>query len=347
VLYLEVVWIHAPSPSGYRDAAFSVCVSGDVVYGVGFDELLGYGRQRYRIEAIASVSGRPVARWVDEKSFPVAALLSCATYGGRVYAFGTAHSFWTVLVFDRYLNLVARVDLERPRFTPFSAVAGDGYIYVAGAEVMPTGSTVLRVLKLSPDDLTVVDSYAPNLGPVDSGAYAVDYSRALKQVVVGGFDRVDGVSRWRIEYLTPNLKPIKVLRPDVRGSVTGLSAGADGATYAVGRIRVVRLSRDGEVERLVSSPPAVKVYAAQDYVPSLGANVAVAATDEVYVLDGKSLSVVDGTRITRGPQVASMMVGSMVADSEKIYVAATAVAGFSWGWIVAALRPKRRGIFRR
>ena len=343
---MEVVWVHAPIQSGYRDAAFSVCVSGDVVYAVGFDELLGYGRQRYRVEALTSRDGLPIARWTDEDVHPLATLLSCTTYGDRVYVFGLTHRFWSALIFDRYLKLVRRVDFEKPRFTPFSATVGEGYVYVAGAELTPAG-TALRVLKLAPDDLAVVGSYAPNLGSANSGAYAVDYGRTLKQVVVGGFDRIDGVSRWRVEYLTPDLEPVKVVRPDIKGSVTGLSAGADGSVYAVGKTRVVKLGRDGEVVRSVSSPPAVKVYAAQEHAPSLGANVAAAATDEVYVLDGRSLSVVDGARISRGPQVTSMMVGSMAVDSEKIYVAATAVAGPTWGWIVAALRPRRRGIFKR
>ena len=343
---MEVVWVHAPIQSGYRDAAFSVCVSGDVVYAVGFDELLGYGKQRYRVESLTSRDGLPIARWTDEDVHPLATLLSCTTYGDRVYVFGLTNRFWSALIFDRYLKLARRVDSENPRFTPFSAVAGEGYIYVAGAELTPAG-TALRVLKLAPDDLAVVGSYTPNLGSANSGAYAVDYSRTLKQVVVGGFDRIDGISKWRVEYLTPDLEPVKVVRPDIKGSVTGLSAGADGSVYAVGKTRVVKLSRDGEVVRSVSSPPAVKVYAAQEHAPSLGANVAAAATDEVYVLDGRSLSVVDGARISRGPQVASMMVGSMAVNSEKIYVAATAVAGPTWGWIVAALRPRRRGIFRR
>jgi len=343
---VEVGWVYSPSSSSYRDAAFSVCVSGDVVYAVGFDELLGYGRQRYRVEALTSRDGLPIARWTDEDTHPLAALLSCTIYGDRVYVFGLTHRFWSALVFDRYLKLIKRVDFESPRFAPFSATVGEGYVYVAGTELTPAG-TALRVLKLAPEDLAVVDSYAPNLGPADSGAYAVDYSSTLKQLVVGGFDKLEGVSRWRVEYLTPNLEPVRVVRPDIKGSVTGLSAGADGSVYAVGKTRVVKLSRDGVVERSASSPPAVKVYAAKDYVPSLGGNVAAAVTDEVYVLDGRSLSVVDGARISRGPQVASMMVGSMAADSEKIYVAATSVAGPMWSWVVAALRPRRRGIFRR
>jgi len=345
VFQLEVVWVYAPSSSSYRDAAFSVCVSGDVVYAVGFDELLGYGRQRYRVEALTSRDGLPIARWTDEDAHPLAALLSCTTYGDRVYVFGLTSRFWSALVFDRYLTLVRRASSESPRFTPFSAVAGEGYVYVAGAELTPAGTT-LRVLKLAPDDLAVVGSYAPKIGVASSGAYAVDYSKTLKQVVVGGFDKLEGVSKWRIEYLTPDLEPVRVLKPDIRGSVTGLSVSADGSAYAVGRTRVVKLSRDGSVERSVSSPSAVKVYAAKDYVPPLGGNVAAAATDEVYVLDGRSLSVVDVVRISRGPQIASMMVGSMAVDSEKVYVASTAVAGHMWGWVVAALKPKRR-VFRR
>lgn len=346
-MILEIVWSHVSSPSGYRDGVYSVCVSSGIVYAVGFDELLGYGKQRYRVEGVDVRDGHVVAKWVDDKGYHIASIYSCVSVGDRIYVFGATDKFWSIIMFDKFLNPVKRIDMEKPYVLPFSAVAIGKNIYVAGVEITSTRSTAIHVSKISADDLSIVNNYSSNPKESGAGVYAAAYNKKIKQIVVGGFDKLDGVSNWRIEYLTEDLRTIKTIRPSVKGCITGLTLDADGTIYATGRNRIAKISKEGETLNLITSPQAVKIYASQDPLPILGTNVAAATDNEAYILSSSTLSIVEAVRISRGPQILSMMIGSMDADNEKIYLASTQIATKDdWNWSILALRPRGKGFLR-
>ncbi|MEM4040967.1 MAG: hypothetical protein QXM83_04010 [Ignisphaera sp.] len=344
---MEIIWSHVSSPSGYRDGVYSVCVSSGIVYAVGFDELMGYGKQRYRVEGVDARDGHMIAKWVDDKAHSFASLYSCTAVGDRIYVFGATDRFWTIMVFDKLLNPVKRVDREKPYILPFSVVNVGRYIYVAGVEITPTGSTAIHVSRISVDDLSIVNSYTSNPKDRGAGAYSIAYNKKMKQIIVGGFDKIDGVSNWRIEYLTEDLNLIKISRPSVKGSITGLALDADGFIYTAGRTRIARISREGETLNTVTSPQAVKIYTSQESLPILGTNIAVATDNEAYILTNDTLSIVEAIRLSRGPQILSMMLGSMDADNERIYLASTQIATKDdWNWTILALKPRGRGFLR-
>lgn len=345
---MDIVWSRMLSASGYRDGVYSVCVLGGRVYAAGFDELMGAGRKRYRIEALDTASGAPLAAWADESSYPSASLFTCTGLGDRVYAFGATDRFWSILVFDRDLNLVKRVDIDTPYLAPFSAIVSDRYIYVAGTALTSTSLSALYVMKISADDLTVVKSFTTDVKGSGAGAYAVVYNKQAKQVVIGGFDRSEGAMGWLVAYLSEDLELIRVSRPGVRGSITGLAVDPSGFVYATGKSRVVKLDKEGSTVYSVGSPQGLKIYASQDLASPLGLNIALAGDNEVYVLTSDTLSVVDFVRLSKGPQVLTSFIGSMDADRDNIYLAVTqVVTKDDWNWAVYALRPRGRRFIPR
>uniref|UniRef100_A0A7C2V9Z3 WD40 repeat domain-containing protein n=1 Tax=Ignisphaera aggregans TaxID=334771 RepID=A0A7C2V9Z3_9CREN len=345
---MDIVWSRVSSGSGYRDGVFGVCVYEDRVYAAGFDELYGLGRKRFRIEAYSARDGTPLARWADERSHVVASLTSCAVLDGRVYAFGVASGFWSILVFDRDLGLVKRLDVEKPFVVPSAAMVHGGYVYVAGVAPSASGLSSMFVARLAPDDLSIEKSFSVDMRGFGAGAYAIAFSSDAKRIVVGGFDRVEGSTGWLVVFLTEDLELIKVARPGIRGSITGLAVGADGSIYAVNRSRTARLGKDGEMIASTSAIQGVKVYAHPEEHPVLGSNIVVVSDNEAYLLSGDSLSIVDSVRLSRGPQILTAFTGSMAVDSSNVYVAATqVVTKDDWNWVVMALRPRGRGVISR
>lgn len=343
---MDIVWSRVSSASGYRDGVYSVCISGDRVYAVGFDELHGYGRKRYRIEAFRARDGAPVTRWADEKSYLAASLFVCVASDARIYAFGATEDYWSMLVFDRDLNLDRRTDIENPYVIPFSAVLADKYIYVAGTVVTPTGLTALYAVKISATDFSTVSSFVIDMKGSGAGAYAVSYNSRTKQVVVGGFDRSEGSMNWLIVYLTEDLELTRVVKPGVKGSVTGLAIDHEGFIYSVGKNRIIKLGKEGEIIAVAGTPQAVKIYTSSELKTSIGVNIATATDNEIYMLANDTLSIVDSVRLSRGPQMLTTFIGSMDADNDNIYAALTQiVTKDDWNWAIYALRSRGRRIF--
>lgn len=331
------------SASGYRDGVHSVCFAEGNVYAVGFDELHGYGKKRYRIESYNAIDGVPLAKWADEKSYNIASLISCTSLGGHIYAFGVSDSFWSILEFDRNLNLVRRTDIDKPYLVPFSAIAIDRYIYIAGTTLTPQGSTAAYIAMVSPDTLSVYKSFSMGREGREAGAYTIAFNKNTNRFVVGGFDKSEGAMNWLLIFLNRDLELIKIVRTNIKGSITGLAINPEGNIYAVGRSAIAKFSREGEVLTTITSIPGVKVYSAQTPSTPIGPNIVVVSDNDAYMLSSDRLSVVDSTRLSKGPQILTSFLGSMDSDNEKLYVALTqVVTKDDWNWTVMALRPRAR-----
>ncbi|MEM1525493.1 MAG: hypothetical protein QW775_00850 [Ignisphaera sp.] len=340
---MDIVWSRMSSASGYRDGVYGVCFAEGNVYAVGFDELHGYGKKRYRIESYSVRDGVPLAKWADDKSYTIASLTSCVSARGHIYAFGASERFWSILEFDKDLNLVKRVDIDKPYLVPFSAVALDRYIYVVGTTLTSEGSTAMYVARVVIDTLSMDKSFSTDREGRGAGAYAVAYNKIANRVVVGGFDRSEGAMNWLLTFLTRDLELIKIVRPDVKGSITGLAVNPEGSIYAVSRDVVAKFGREGELIISTTSVPGVKVYSSQDPSTPISVNAVVIADNDAYVLSSDRLSIVDSTRLSRGPQILTTFIGSMDSDNDKVYVALTqVVTKDDWNWAVQALRPRGR-----
>lgn len=338
---MDIIWSRVSSASSYKDGVFSVCVYGDRVYAVGFDEYCGPGKRRYRVEVYGSRDGTPIARWADEKCYSIASLTACAVAKGNIYVFGATENFWTALAFDRDLNLVKRVDRERPLIVPFSATVLGDYIYLAGTGYTQHGSTSMYVAKVSPDDLSIVKEFSTDIRGAGAGAYAVTCSRTTKRIVLGGYDRTEGVMNWLVAFLTEDLEPVRFSRPGIRGCIMGLAIDSKDFIYAVSRGKAAKLGREGDVLISSTSLQGVKAYASQDQPQSIGTNVVIALDNEVHVVTSDNLSVVDSARLSKGPQMLTAFPGSMDADANNIYIALTQiVTRDDWNWAIIALRPR-------
>jgi len=342
---LEVVWSRVISVSNYRDGVYSVCASGDRVYAVGFDEYHGLGKKRFRIESFSVKDGKTIAAWTDGRSLPLASFFTCVSYGNRVYAFGATDRFWSMLVFDRMLEVISRVDVDNPHVIPLSSIILDRYpnlyLYVAGTTVPGEGTTAMYVAKVSASDLSIVSSFTADSEGLGAGAYAVAYNNTTKQVVVGGYAKAESGLEWLVTFHNEDLKLDKVVKPGIRGSISGLAVDANGFIYAVDGKRVVKMDPEGKVVASVELPQAMKIYASQDRASPISAYVAVASDSELYLLSSENLSPVSSARLAGEPQMLIAFPGSMDAVYDSIYLAVTQVASNEkWNWVVMALTPR-------
>ena len=334
---IRVEWLSTSNPGPYRDSAYSCCVLGDTLYVVGFDEANGFGVQRYRVEARRVRDGSLKRVWVDEKAHRFASLFTCVTLGNRIYVAGATDSFWSIIAFDEELNAVARRDFDKPRFIPYSMDTDGRVIYVAGAEIAGE-SYAIHVEALSPDDLTPVATYTSNPMGRGAAAYSIAYDYVTNRVVLGGFDNVDGYRRWRIEILDKDLSLIRVCRPDVAGSVTGVAIGLNNAVYAVGRNAVAKLDIDGVVQKIDRARGGSRVVSSSGS-PPLGRRVAIATDNNIYIMD-ENLNLVDATRLPRGAEIIAVTQGRIAYDNKKLYIAATQIISDNdWAWAIAAVNP--------
>jgi len=337
----RVSWASLSNPSPYRDAAYSTCVLRDVVYVAGFDEVLGFGRQRYRIEARSVRSGVVVGRWVDEKGYSFASLYSCAALKDRVFAVGATEVFWSVIAFDKGLNIVLRRDFEKPRFIPYSiAVSGD-MLFVAGAELLPGGGYAMHVEAVSIDDLTPLARYSSNPRQMGAAAYATLYNTFTGQLVVGGFDNAEGYRSWRIEVLSKDLSLQIISKPQLRGAITALAMNPGGYIYAVGRNGVAKVNRDGGVASMNTGIGGCKALASPTESP-LESRIAIISDDTLHIVD-ENLKIVESLRIARGTEILTAMHGGISFDKENMFIALTQITtDIDWNWSIIAVNPRPR-----
>jgi len=344
----KVTWVTLSNPSPYRDGAYSCCLLGDVVFAVGFDEVMGVGRQRYRVEARSIRDGYILGRWTDEKVHRVASLYSCVATRNRVFAVGAAEGFWSVIVFDRELAVIRRRDFEKPRFIPYAVDSDGDLLFVAGAELLSAGLYAIHVEAISVDDLTPIARHSSNPRERGAAAYTITFNPETRQVLVGGFDNIDGYRSYRVEVLNRDLSLAVVARPGLRGAVTGISPGPQGTSYAVGRSGVVKISREGSTIMTNTTRSGIKI--AFSATPPLDGRVAVVTDNNLHVLD-ENLGAVETTRIARGTEVLAATQGRVAADTTNIYIAMTQIlTDVDWGWSIIAVNPRparRFGIFGR
>jgi len=340
---LSVAWSRVSSPSGFRNVVFSVCVSSGRVFAVGFDESLGYGVGRFRVESYSSRDGKLLASWVDEKGYPLAALTTCTSMGGFIYAVGYTSRFWSIIVFDRDLKIHRRTDFKEPCLAPFSAVIVGKDLYVAGSNINPGGSTALSVVKVPLDELVVEKAFTESAGGAGAGAYAVVYNSKVNQLAVGGFINSEEELKWLLVLLDKDLENAETIKPGVEGSVLGLAVDTEGSYYAVDGHRLAKLAASGELLKTIEVP-GVKVHASRDEKSPLGRYVTVIAGSEVYVLRNDLTSTVDSAKLMKEPGSLAAVPGSMDSDDGNIYFALTRVVSRDkWDWAVYALRVKIGG----
>lgn len=331
---MDIAWSQVSATSGYRSSAFSACVLGDRVFVVGFDESLGLGARRFRVEAYSAGSGKPLVSWSDEAGYPFASLTTCCVSGDRVYVAGATSRHWSVIAFNRDLGVVGRVDFEKPKVTPFSATAVGNSLYVVGVVTVREGATAAYVAKISLRDLSLEGEFTYTPG---TGAYAVVYSKKTRVLVVGGF--VGG--EWFLFSLDQDLKPLGSVKPGFRGSVLGLTVDPAGLLYAVDGYRVVKLSERGDVLASLNIP-AVKVHASQEETSPLGKHVAIATSSDFHLVRSSDMATVDSAKLTR-EQALVALPGNMDTDNKHVYLALTQVTAVEkWEWVVYALRLRAR-----
>ncbi|MEM0026491.1 MAG: hypothetical protein QXT53_00960 [Ignisphaera sp.] len=341
-----VVWSVSSNPSGYRDGAYSCCVFGDILFVVGFDEVGGFGRQRYRVESRRVSDGSSTGVWVDDRVYGFASLFSCAVVRGGVVVVGATDRFWSLVVFDKNLSVVARRDFESSRFIPYSVDSDGDVVFVGGVEFVGERGYAIHVEALSADDLSHIGFYTSSPMERNAAAYSVVYNPMTKGVVVGGFDEADGFRRWRIEMLSRDLSLSRVVRPDVHGSVTGLAVGSQGFVYAVGRGGVAKIDRNGEAASLTKAVSGAQIVASPSDSKPIGRYVGVVSDKNFHVLD-KSLKLVDSAGLVRGAEITFVGQGKPAMDSERVYIVANTIAtDVDWGWRILALNPSP-SIFRR
>ncbi len=180
-------------------------------------------------------------------------------------------------------------------------------------------NTWIMVLKVSHDALSIEATYSSMPMDKPSGAYSIAYNYANKSVVVGGFDRVDSVYRWRIEILDNNLNPVKMVRMGVGSAVTGVSIGVDGDIYAIGRNGIVRLSKDGDVVMENRSLGGIEIFSSQRFGTSIGRNIVAIDNNWVYLLK-EDLSIVERLRIAGGGESIAFLHGAPAFDGSKLCV---------------------------
>ena len=343
---VSIVWSVSSNPSIYRDGAYSCCVLEDTLFVIGFDETSGLGKQRYRIETRRISDGSLISRWSDDKAYSFASLFSCVVVKNKVVVVGATESSWSVVAFDKKLNVVARKDFEKPRFIPYSVDSDGDIVLVGGVELVGEKGYAIRVEALSADDLSPIGFYTSNPMGKNAGAYSIIYNPVAKNVIVGGFDELDGARRWRVEILSRDLSLARIARPDLNGSVTGLAVDSQGFVYAVGRGGMAKIDRNGGVVSATRVVSGAQVIASPSDSRPIGRYIGVVSDNGFYLLD-KNLGMVDRAIFAREAEATFVAQGRPAMDSEKIYIAAsTIVTDIDWGWRIVALNPSP-SMFRR
>ncbi|MEM2025637.1 MAG: hypothetical protein QXW94_05035 [Desulfurococcaceae archaeon] len=346
---MEQSWRKELNISKYRDGVYSVCVSGDRVYAVGFDESLGLGIKRYRAEAFNTRNGDRVASWADDQGHHFASLFTCRSSGNYIYAFGATEGFWSAIAFNKDLQVVKRADFENPYLMPFSCLFVDKHIYIAGTFFGPEVRTSASFVKLNSENLSIINGAEFETDILESGAYALAYSSGNKYIVAGGFTRTRSSIEWYIQLLDENLKFLDTIKPSVKGTITGIAVDLDGFIYAVDGYRVAKLDSKGKLIQSVDKPSGTKILASEGRDSPLSGNIAVASNEGVYLLSRDKLSVVDSWKLsTTGAKALSPLLGSMGFDQSNLYLPLVQIeSDTKWNWVVLALKPKSRGIFTR
>ncbi|MEM0099717.1 MAG: hypothetical protein QXV54_02935 [Desulfurococcaceae archaeon] len=344
---MSIDWSRVYSASGFRDGVFSVCASSGMVYAVGFDEVPGPGLMRYRVESYRASSGERAGAWSDEKGYPYATLSSCSVLGDKLYVAGATSGFWSILEFNKDLKLGRRADFNEPCFNPFSMIALDNYLYLAGVLIENGYGKSIYVAKIDLSDLIMVKSREIKLNSSSTGAYVIEYDVKTNQLVLGGFTESNGEPEWLILYLSRELEPLKYLRPGFRNAITGLAVDYDGYIYAVDGARVVKLTVDGKVLAVSDNTPGVKIYAEKSKASPLRQYVIVASNDSIYILASRDLKTIASLKLpSEKPLQANP--GRISSESNHVYLALTQIASRNnWNWAVYALGIKPQGLFAR
>lgn len=340
---MSIAWSRVSSVSGFRDGVFGVCVSSGRVFAVGFDEVLGLGLTRYRVEAYSVNKGETLAVWADSEGYSQATLLTCSASSGGLYVAGATGKFWSILLLDKNLNLARRVDYSEPYFLPFSMVSVDDYLYIAGSTVKPSGSRSVLVVKVDARDLKIVESREVSLNNADSGAYSIAYDGKTSQLVVGGFVEIGEGFEWLILFMDRDLESKITLKPGFKGVVTSLTVDYDGYIYVADGSRVVKLSEKGEALVVNNDVPGVKVKAPWSKNTLLESNIAVASSSKLYLLSKDTLKITRSIKYSNSNQLVVNNIGSIDLDNEKLYVALTQVTERNkWNWVIVALNLKEK-----
>ncbi|MEM4717391.1 MAG: hypothetical protein QXE81_01355 [Desulfurococcaceae archaeon] len=344
---MEITWSRVLSHSSYKDCVFSLCVSTDRLFVVGSDEHHGPGKMRYRAMAIRAIDGSDISTWVDDKTYPFASLLTCTSYGDIIYALGATNEFWSILVFNRNLELLRRVDIDNPRIIPFSTFTlykyTDLYLYVAGTSVSADGSTNAYVAKISAMSLAIVGSASITADSISSGACAIGFNNATKQVVIGGFVKTDKGLEWLITFLNEDLKPLKIVKPGIPGSITSISIDPSGYIYAIDYKTLARITPDGRVESTIPLPSPSKIYTTQDKASPLAPYVIVVTENNIRVFSRTDLSEITTIRLFKEPHLIMPYPGSMDSVGDSLYVGLTrAESDTKYSWFILRLAPRSR-----
>ncbi|MGB9705186.1 MAG: hypothetical protein ACPL3C_07035, partial [Pyrobaculum sp.] len=95
-----VKWASLTNPSDKDDVPRGVCLGGQYIYIVGFDQSPGY--LQWRIEMRSKDDGKVVKVWTKPTE---GGLYDCVAVGGKLYVVGHARGMWAVLSLDLNLNL--------------------------------------------------------------------------------------------------------------------------------------------------------------------------------------------------------------------------------------------------
>lgn len=345
---MKIAWSQTLSFSKYRDLASGLCLGTDRLYIVGSDEHGGPGKMRYRCISMKMTDGTVISEWTDGKTNPFAVLLSCVTLGEAIYALGATNEYWSILVFNKNLELLKRVDIKDPRIIPFSAFTlhryPNIYLYTGGIQISSDGFPKMHVAKISATNLDIVDSTTIDAGGLESGAYAAIYVNASKQIVVGGYVKTEKGIEWLLALLTEDLKPVKIVKPGFPGSITGLAADQDGNVYAIDNKRIAKISPDGRVVSTLNLSNPVKVYATQDKSSPLAPYILTITENALHLIPRDDFSKIVTLKLVKENQLLVPYTGPVDSVNDSLYFALTRLepdGKLNWYVTKITIEPKK------
>lgn len=260
-----VKWVAFSNPSREDEYPWSVCVGGEHVYVVGYEE--SSGTQQWHIEKRDKDDGRLVKTWTRMTGSIGGTLMDCVVVGDSLYTVGDTNEVyekwkrvsldaalslspfgvnWAILSLDLDLNFI-KVKMEGVSGHAHCMTSDGQYLYIAGTEERSGRSSGWRgrVEKRRLDNLSLVTEYASR-GFILTGGIGINPATGHLWVMGMGWKKIYYKKYyWRVEVLDRDLNRLMVMRPGVWGVARGVVFDDIGNAYIYGN-GVVKISANGK-----------------------------------------------------------------------------------------------------
>jgi hypothetical protein len=325
-LIIKVNWRVHSNPTVGTDYTLSVCEVGDFIYVVGVQD----GRYA-RIEMRSKSSGSLVKTW-SSKDF--GGLFSCVAVKQleRLYIIDWN---WSILVFDLDLNLQESRQRSVKGWAR-SIVFYDGYLYIAGSELVGRSDYRWRVEKWRAEDLAFIKEYTSNPTTGSDEAHSINVNPVMKQLwVVGYFDG----NKFRVEILDLNLSRVKVIGKTDRLWALTVTIDEDGYAYIGGRNYTAKYDRYGNEIAILKMPGEVRalLYANNYIYAGTLEELGRYERQVLYIFDR---NLVQGIRtvLSWDIEANARLSYRMAFDSENLYIAGHDTIPGNWEWNIYSIR---------